>query len=86
MGCRCITLLFLQPWSKIGRVVDARLRLLYPLERDPVAIVQVREWTSLDVCVENLDLPGFEPRAVQSVTSRYTDCVIQAHEYGVKVE
>ena len=32
-------------------------------------------WTG----AENLAPPGFDPRTVQPVASRYTDCVIRAH-------
>ena len=59
---------------------------LLPGKRPGSHCIQVREWASLDVCVENLDLPGFDPRTVQAVTSRYTDCAIAAHEYGEIVE
>ena len=46
----------------------------YP-RRDPVPIVQEAELASGPVWTgaENLALPGFDPRTVQPVGSRYTD-------------
>ena len=58
---------------------------LTPWERDPVHIVQEvllspgPVWTG----AENLPppQPGFEPRTVQPVASRYTDWAIPAHTH-----
>ena len=43
--------------------------------KDPVPIVQEAGWASGPVWtgVENLASPGFDPRTVQPVGSRYTD-------------
>ena len=43
--------------------------------KDPVPIVQEAGWTSGPVWTgaENLASPGFDPRTVQPVGSRYTD-------------
>ena len=44
-------------------------------EKDPVPIVQEAGWASGPVWTgaENLVSPGFDPRTVQPVGSRYTD-------------
>jgi hypothetical protein len=44
-------------------------------ERDPVPIAQEAGWTPGPVWTgaENLAPPGFDPRTVQPVASRYTD-------------
>jgi len=36
---------------------------------------------SLDGCGKSRPLPGFDPRAVQPVSSRYTDCAIPAPKF-----
>jgi len=43
--------------------------------KDPVPIVQEAGWASGPVWTgaENPPSPGFDPRAVQPITSRYTD-------------
>ena len=43
--------------------------------KDPVPTVQETEWAPRPVWTgaENLAPPGFEPRTVQPVASRYTD-------------
>jgi hypothetical protein len=43
--------------------------------KHPVPIVQEAGWTPGPVWTgaENLALPGFDPRTVQTVASRYTD-------------
>ena len=46
-----------------------------PLYRE-VGWVLVPVWTG----AENLPPPGFDPRNVQPIASRYIDCVIPAHE------
>jgi putative hemolysin len=44
-----------------------------------------RGWVSpragLDACGKSLPSPGFDPRTVQPVVSRYTDCAIPAYSY-----
>jgi hypothetical protein len=44
--------------------------------KDPVPIVQDAGWgprAGLDVCGKSRPPPGFDPRTVQPVASRYTD-------------
>ena len=56
-------------------VVNAMPRPLYP-GKDPVPIVQEAGWAPGPVWTgaKNLaPLPGFDPRTVQPVASRYTD-------------
>jgi hypothetical protein len=60
----------------MGWVVNATFQPLYPRERDPVPIVQ--EAGSRRVRKISLP-PGFDPRTVQPVASRYTDWAIPAH-------
>jgi hypothetical protein len=45
-------------------------------EKDPVPIVQVAVWAPGPVWTyaKNLAPPGFDPRTIQPVVSRYTDC------------
>jgi hypothetical protein len=47
---------------------------LYP-GKDPVPVVEEAEWATGSVWTgaENLAPPGFDPRTVQPVASRYTD-------------
>ena len=53
-----------------------------PTSKDPVPIVQETGWAPRTIWtgVENLapPLPGFDPRTVQPVASRYTDWAIPA--------
>jgi hypothetical protein len=67
-------LLFLDLVSRRGRVVSTTPRPLYPRE-GPVPTV--RGWVGLraglDVCEKFRPPPGFDPRTVQPVASRYTD-------------
>ena len=46
-----------------------------PARRDPVPIVQEAGWApgSVWTGAENFATPGFDPRTVQPVASRYTD-------------
>jgi hypothetical protein len=50
-------------------------RPLFTSWKDPVPIVQEAGWAPGPVWTgaENLDTPGFDPRAFQPVASRYTD-------------
>ena len=63
-----------------GWVVSITPRSLYPWER-PVTYC-TRGWvgprTGLDVCGKSRPPPGFDPRTVQPLASRYTDCAIPA--------
>jgi len=49
--------------------------------KDPVPIVLKAGWApwSVWIVVENVVPPGFNPRTVQPVASRYTDYAIPAH-------
>ena len=49
-----------------------------PPGKDPVPIVYETGWAPGPVWTgaENLDPPGYDPRTVQPVASRYTDCAI----------
>jgi hypothetical protein len=63
-----------------GRHAPAAL----PLGKDPVPIV-IGGWVGpragLDICGKSRPPPGFDPRTVQPVVSRYTDCAISALTY-----
>jgi hypothetical protein len=67
----------------MGWVVNATFRPLYP-RRGPgthCTDLWVVPRTVLHVC-ENYRLPpGFDPRTVQPVASRYTDCAIPVHDF-----
>jgi hypothetical protein len=62
-----------------GFVVSTTPLPLYPLERDPVIGLQ-EAGCGLDVKEKSYPppLPGFEPRTVHDIASRYTDYVIPA--------
>jgi hypothetical protein len=53
---------------------------LFPGKRDPVPMVRESEWASGSVWTagKKIPPPGFDPRTVQSVASRYTYCNIPA--------
>ena len=59
----------------MGWVVNSTLWLLYP-GKETVPFVQEAWWAPRTVWTgaENLAPPGFDPRIVQPVASRYTDC------------
>jgi hypothetical protein len=64
-----------------GWVVNARLRPLYPGERDPIPIIQEVVWTPRKILggsIKSRLLLGFNPRTVKSVASSYTDGAIPA--------
>ena len=69
-------------------VVNATPRPLYPRERPGTHCI--RGWVGprprLDGCGKSRPLPGFDPRTVQPVPSRYTDCAILTHTLTVKNE
>ena len=56
-----------------GWVVNATPWLLYPLERDPLPIVQEAGWAQgWSRWVQKISLPpGFKPQTVQPVASRF---------------
>ena len=62
-------------------------RPLYPRERTGTHCTG--DWVGpragLDECVKSRPLPGIDPRTVQPVASRYTDCAIRAHKHAVRV-
>ena len=63
-------------------MVIATTRPLYPRESDPVPIIYEAGWapgpvwTGAEILAPQ---PGFDPRTVQPVASRYTDCAFPAH-------
>jgi hypothetical protein len=59
-------------------VVKATPRSLYRRERPGTHWLCPRAGT--DGCRKSRLPPGFDPRPVQPVASRYTDCTIQAHD------
>ena len=57
-----------------GEWSAARPGRTLPPGKDPVPIVQEAGWALGPVwTVENLAPPGFDPRTVQPIVSRYTD-------------
>jgi hypothetical protein len=59
----------------MGWVVNATSPLLYPRERpgNPCVAGWVGPRAGLDGCGKSRPTPGFDPRTVQPVASRYTD-------------
>jgi len=75
-GSRGITLLFLDHVTRRGCGLSVTPRPLFTRGKDPVPIVQEAVWAPWSVWAgaENLaHPPGFDPRTVQPVASRYTD-------------
>ena len=66
----------------MGCVVSAMFRLLYPWERPGTQCIGgwMGPKTGLEECEKSRPSPGFDPRTVQLVASRYTDCAIPAHK------
>jgi hypothetical protein len=64
-------------------LVSATPRPLYPRETPSIHCIVgwVGPRTGLDRCGKSRPTPGFDPRAVQRVASRYTDCAIPASCY-----
>ena len=65
----------------MGWVVNTTPRPLYPRKRPGTHCIGgwVGSRAGLDVFwtgAENIALPGFDPRTLQPVASRYTDCAI----------
>jgi hypothetical protein len=81
-GSRGIALLFLYPQRKIGWVVNATSRPLYSGKETRYQLYrrlggpQGRSGRVRKTSPQ----PGFDPRTVQPVASRYTDCAFPAHE------
>jgi hypothetical protein len=73
-GSRGIALLILELGASRGWVVSTTLRPLYP-RKDPVPIYRrLGGPQGRSGRVQNISLPpGFDPRIVQPVASRYTD-------------
>jgi hypothetical protein len=83
---RGIALPFLDRGNRRGWVVNSTPQPLFTPGKDPVPIVQEAGWASGPVwTAENLAPPGFDPRTVQPIVSRYTDwatgptlmCIVQ---------
>jgi len=74
-GSRGIALLSLDHGTRMERRVSATPRPLFTPGKDPVPIVQEDVWAPEPVWTgsENLAPPGFDPRTVQPVASRYTN-------------
>jgi hypothetical protein len=74
-GSRGIALPFHNRGTRRGWGVSVTPRPLFTPGKDPVPIVQEAGWAPLPVWTgaENLAPPGFDPRTVQPVASRYTD-------------
>jgi hypothetical protein len=78
-GGRGIALLF-NLAARLGRVVNAPPRALYPRERDPVPIVQEGGPQGRSGLLRKISPPpGFNPRTVQPVANLYTDYTNPAH-------
>jgi len=65
----------------MGCLVNATPRPLYPRERPGTHCIGgwVGPRVGVDGCGKSLPPPGFDPRTVQPVASRYTDWVIPVH-------
>jgi hypothetical protein len=77
---RGIALLFPDLGARRGWVVSTTPRPLYPQERPGIHCTGgwVGPRAGLDVCEKSHPPPGFDPRTVQPVASRYTDWAIPA--------
>jgi hypothetical protein len=74
---RGIAIPFLDRDIRRGWVVNSMPQLHFTLGKDPVPILQEAGWAPGTVwTAENLAPPGFDPRTVQPVVSRYTDWAI----------
>jgi hypothetical protein len=73
-GVRDIALLFPDLGARRGWVVSTTPRPLYPRERPGTRCTGgwVGTRAGLDVCEKSRPPPGFDPRTVQPVASRYT--------------
>ena len=77
-GSRGIALLFLDLGARWGWLVNATPPPLYPRERSGTHCIGgwVGLTAGLDGRGKSRPTPGFDPRTVQPVASRYTDCAI----------
>jgi hypothetical protein len=64
-------------------VISTTPRPLYPRERRGTHCTGgwVGPWAGLDVCEKSRPPPRFDPRTVQPVVSRYTDCATRATKF-----
>jgi hypothetical protein len=74
-GGRSIALLFPDLGARRGWAVSTTPRLFYPRERPGTHCTEgwVDPTAGLDVCEKSRSPPGFDPRTVQPLASRYTD-------------
>ena len=75
-GSRGIAILLLDHGTRWGWGVSTTPRSLFIPRKDPLSIVQEARWTPVSVWTgaQNLAPPEFDPRTVQPLASRYTDC------------
>ena len=78
-GSRGIALPFHDHGTRRGRGVSVRPQPLITPGKNPVPLVQEAGWAPGPVCTgaKILAPPGFDPRTVQPVASRYTDSITQ---------
>jgi hypothetical protein len=79
IGSRGIALLFHNHGTRRGWRASVTLRSFFTPGKEPVPIVQKAGWGPGPVytCATISPPPGFDPRTVQPVGSRYTDCAIR---------
>jgi hypothetical protein len=84
-GSRGIALLFHDLGTRRGRGASVTPRPLFTPGKDPVPIVQEAGWAPEPVWTgaENLAPPGFDPRTVHPVASRYTDCATRPTQNSI---
>jgi hypothetical protein len=82
-GSRCIVLLFLNLGARWEWVVNSMTRPLYHQERPGIHCIG--GWVALRASLEEFGKscppPGFDPRTVQTVASRYTDSLHITNTY-----
>ena len=84
---RGIPLPILEHGTRKGWGVSVTPRPLFTPGKDPVPIVQEVGWApraGLDRCEKSRPPPGFEPRTVQPVASRYTDSATRHTRYFIR--
>jgi hypothetical protein len=87
-GSRGIALHFRDNGTRRGWGVSVTSRLLFTPGKDPVPIVQESVWASGRVwtSAENLTPPpGFDPRTVHPVASRYTDYATRPTDFRITI-
>jgi len=87
-GSRGIALLFFDHGTRRGWGVSVTPRPLFTAGKDPTPIVQEAEYPrgSLDRCGKSRSPPGFDPRTVQPVASRYIPTTLPGpHTHDVEV-